>query len=261
MTLGQTTSCSETAERLAGLRACHGGANRGITAGRGMRILLGMTIGTLPTVSAAQGRFVDAKMYVQAGATSLQGNATHAMNVGVMVPSSLLKGISRDAGPLTLHWDLWGGHWRSHHADGTTGGYSQLGALMAWRYQPAGPQSPWFFEAGLGGSVADGLYNSGGVDSARPSSSRKCWQWATALGRREPTRFPCVQHFSNAGIKKPNPGENFMFLRFSSVVKASRCARGLWWHILGQPLAPRRRRLCCPVAVRARPTRSACCRV
>ncbi|KDD61989.1 lipid A 3-O-deacylase domain protein [Bordetella bronchiseptica OSU553] len=24
-----------------------------------------------------------------------------------------------------------------------------------------------------------------------------------------------VQHFSNAGIKKPNPGENFMFLRFS----------------------------------------------
>src|SRR3546814_3184572 len=71
-----------------------------------------------------------------------------------MVPSGLFKGISRDAGPLTLHWDLWGGHWRSHHADGTTGGYSQLGALMAWRYQPAGPQSPWFLEAGLGGSVS-----------------------------------------------------------------------------------------------------------
>ncbi|AWQ06866.1 acyloxyacyl hydrolase [Bordetella bronchiseptica] len=216
MTLGQMTSCSETVERLAGLRAWHGGANRGITAGRGMRIILGMTIGALPAVSAAQGRFVDAKMYVQAGATSLQGNATHAMNVGVMVPSGLLKGISRDAGPLTLHWDLWGGHWRSHHADGTTGGYSQLGALMAWRYQPAGPQSPWFFEAGLGGSVADGLYNSG----RRRFSTTFQFTEVLAVGYRfGPERAYevslRVQHFSNAGIKKPNPGENFMFLRFS----------------------------------------------
>lgn len=216
MTLGQTTSCSETAERLAGLRACHGGANRGITAGRGMRILLGMTIGTLPTVSAAQGRFVDAKMYVQAGATSLQGNATHAMNVGVMVPSSLLKGISRDAGPLTLHWDLWGGHWRSHHADGTTGGYSQLGALMAWRYQPAGPQSPWFFEAGLGGSVADGLYNSGGRRFSTAFQFTEVLAVGYRFGQERAYEVSLrVQHFSNAGIKKPNPGENFMFLRFS----------------------------------------------
>ena len=210
------TPCPYTAGKSATLRACNGEVDPGIAAGRGMRILLALVIGALPAVSAAQGRFADAKLYVQAGATSLQGDATHAMNVGVMVPSGLFKGISRDAGPLTLHWDLWGGHWRSHHADGTTGGYSQLGALMAWRYQPAGPQSPWFLEAGLGGSVSDGLYNSG----QRRFSTAFQFTEVLAVGYRfGPAKAYevslRVQHFSNAGIKKPNPGENFMFLRLS----------------------------------------------
>ncbi|AIP32303.1 lipid A 3-O-deacylase family protein [Paraburkholderia xenovorans LB400] len=210
------TPCSETTDRLAGLRTCNGGGHRGTVIEHGVRILFGTAVGALPAVSAAQARFVDAKMYVQAGATSLQGDATRAMNVGVMVPSGLFKGISRDAGPLTLHWDLWGGHWRSHHADGTTGGYSQLGALMAWRYQPAGPKSPWFFEAGLGGSVLDGLYNSG----QRRFSTAFQFTEVLAIGYRFGPEKAYevslrVQHFSNAGIKKPNPGENFMSLRFS----------------------------------------------
>lgn len=210
------TSCPDVVRSRATSMACAQDAPGVMAAGHGMCILLGLALGALPSVSAAQGRFADAKMYVQAGATSLQGDATHAMNVGVMVPSNLLKGIGRDAGPLTLHWDLWGSHWRSHHADNTTGGYSQLGALIAWRYQPAGPQSPWFFEAGLGGSVTDGLYNSG----ERRFSTAFQFTEVLAVGYRFGPEKAYevslrVQHFSNAGIKKPNPGENFMFLRLS----------------------------------------------
>ncbi|MCQ4249807.1 MULTISPECIES: acyloxyacyl hydrolase [Pseudomonadota] len=189
---------------------------RVVAAGRGTCILVGLALGALPSVSAAQGNFADAKMYVQAGSTSLRGDATHAMTMGAVVPSGLFEGIRRDAGPLTLHWDLWASHWRSHHAGGTTGGYTQLGALLGWRYQPADQQSPWFIEAGLGGSVTDRLYSS----RERQFSTAFQFTEVLAVGYRFGPEKAYevslrVQHFSNAGIKKPNPGENFMFLRFS----------------------------------------------
>ena len=84
------------------------------------------------------------------------------------------------------------------------------------RLRPAGGSSPWFIEAGIGITVMDRLYRS----QTKKFSTTFNFVDVAGIGRsfgadrRQELSLRLV-HISNADIKSPNPGENFVQLRYA----------------------------------------------
>ncbi len=87
--------------------------------------------------------------------------------------------------------------------------------LVRWRADPAVGQG-WFIEGGIGLSLHGHAYRAGSVRQG----SRWNFQDVLALGYR-PALWPGhevslrLAHFSNAGLRRPNPGEESLTLRWS----------------------------------------------
>lgn len=93
---------------------------------------------------------------------------------------------------------------------------SQLALTPVLRYRPADGTSPWFFETGLGVTATSSVYRT------RRKSFSTSFNFGThlAVGRsfgeqRQHELALRLEHFSNAGIKQPNPGENFIQIRYA----------------------------------------------
>lgn len=96
------------------------------------------------------------------------------------------------------------------------GHLTHLGLTPVFRWRLDSGDSPWFMEAGVGLSLTSALYQ---TESKRFSTR---FNFGTHLGvgrnfgdRREHELALRIEHFSNAGIKHPNPGENFVQIRYS----------------------------------------------
>ncbi|QGW80080.1 acyloxyacyl hydrolase [Variovorax paradoxus] len=140
--------------------------------------------------------------------------ATNSATVGVTLPWSLRQPVHE--GALTSYWDLFISQWHAPAFGDGSRNYAQIGAIYTWRYRFGAGSSPWFAEGGVGATVMDHLYKT----PDRTFST--AFQFTEVLGvgrsfgengRHELTLR--LQHFSNAGIKKPNPGENFVRLRYT----------------------------------------------
>jgi lipid A 3-O-deacylase len=133
-----------------------------------------------------------------------------------------------------LTWD-W--NWRHHFGFGTLSGYfdadfgrwttdrsgvkgyawmTQVGLTPVLRWRPAGSLSDWFAEIGVGANYILPLYRSG----SKRFSTEFNFGDHVAIGRdfgsrRQHEVALRAEHFSNAGIAHPNPGENFAQLRYS----------------------------------------------
>ena len=77
-------------------------------------------------------------------------------------------------------------------------------------------QYPWFVEAGLGGYVSSKLYES------RDKRFSTAFNFGTHIGvgylfgeQLKNEISLRLEHHSNAGIKHPNPGDNFLQLRYA----------------------------------------------
>jgi hypothetical protein len=129
-------------------------------------------------------------------------------------------------------WD-WG--WRRQYSFGSISGYSEVsfgrwitdvgGGGSAWETQvgitPVARWHPrfaptWFAEIGIGANLILPIYRS---EEKRFSTTFNFGDHL-AIGRQFGTRHQHelalrVQHFSNGGIDQPNPGENFVQLRYS----------------------------------------------
>lgn len=85
--------------------------------------------------------------------------------------------------------------------------------IATLRYRFAGGQSPWFVDAGVGATLFNHVYRT----SDREFST--AFQFTEVLGMgftADPHEFALrLQHISNADIRKPNPGENLVRLRYS----------------------------------------------
>ncbi|HYS13417.1 MAG TPA: acyloxyacyl hydrolase [Burkholderiaceae bacterium] len=105
------------------------------------------------------------------------------------------------------------GHWRADEGGGSAI-VTQIGFTPTLRYWPTGETKGWFGEAGIGFNALTPIYrtrekrfstafNFGDhlAVGYRAASARR-WEWSLRL-----------QHFSNAGIHEPNPGENFVQVR------------------------------------------------
>jgi lipid A 3-O-deacylase len=146
--------------------------------------------------------------FVEAGATRHDGTVA---GLGLRQPWRWQA--QRWDGRLSLAADLSLHHWSAPTAQGrqTT---TQLAWVPMLRWQADEGLSPWFAEAGIGLSLHDRPYQR---DGAR-MSTRWNFQEVLAVGRRvgERQEFSLrLQHLSNAGLNKPNPGEEALMFRWA----------------------------------------------
>lgn len=132
---------------------------------------------------------------------------------------SLTVGASRDwrwekqyrYGHVSGQWQGEVGRWHSDSENST-----QLGVTPALRWRPNGWSEGWFVEGGIGVNVIFPKYDT----RKKEFSTTFNFGDHIALGKRFGNddqhewslRF---QHFSNARIKRPNPGENFLQFRYT----------------------------------------------
>lgn len=152
--------------------------------------------------------------YVEGGPALHGGADTDAWSLGAVLPWS-----PSGAGGIngrSFAWDVFASQWRAPQAMGDgRRNYAQLGAIATWRYRFDQGRSPWFAEAGLGGTVMNHVYRT------PERSFSTAFQFTEVLGlgrsfgeRGEHELSVRLQHVSNGGLKKPNPGANFVRLRY-----------------------------------------------
>ncbi|MDM0021557.1 acyloxyacyl hydrolase [Variovorax saccharolyticus] len=153
--------------------------------------------------------------YIDLGATARSRGDAESFTLGVVLPWSHGEQPVQPRA-LSFYWDFFLSQWRAPNPDGADwSSYTQLGVIANWRYRFDQGASPWFVEAGVGGTVMDSLYRTSG----REFSTTFQFTEQIGLGRSfglqgEHELSLWLQHFSNAGIKEPNPGENFVRLRY-----------------------------------------------
>jgi lipid A 3-O-deacylase len=170
----------------------------------------------LLSLSVAASAFEDGSpaFYFEAGRAPHNDTSTRSLTIGAVLPwgrQHLVWGTQ-----VTTYADLFLSQWRAPRAnrDGHHN-YSQLGVVAGWRFRFDEGASPWFFEAGLGGTSMNDRYES----PDRSFSTRFQFTEQLGVGRNFGTRGEHelslrIQHFSNGGIRKPNPGENFYKVRY-----------------------------------------------
>jgi lipid A 3-O-deacylase len=181
---------------------------------RSLVVLTFLTCGSSPRCLAAQGivnELMPSTAFVQAG---IGDQSTRAYIAGV----------------------TWDWNWRRHFGFGTLSGYfdadfgrwttdrngvkgyawmTQVGLTPVLRLRPSAA-AKWFAEIGVGANYILPLYRSG----SKRFSTEFNFGDHVAIGRDFGSRDQHevalrAEHFSNAGIEHPNPGENFAQLRYS----------------------------------------------
>ncbi len=151
-------------------------------------------------------------LYLQAGRA--RGD-TDALTLGATLP---WKSFRHElwGSELSGHWDLYVSRWSFDALPGGSGHSTLLGVTPVLRLTPEQGRSAFFVEAGIGATIADKRYRT----PEREFSTR--FNFASHLGaglrlgaRRQHEVMLRVQHVSNAGIKHPNPGNNFVQLRYA----------------------------------------------
>jgi lipid A 3-O-deacylase len=119
-------------------------------------------------------------------------------------------------GEWTAHAEGFVSWWNAPQVAGSHRNFWQAGLLPVLRYRFGNGSSPLFAEASIGATFMDDVYTS----RRKTFSTRFQFQDTLGVGmslgaRREHEVGLRFSHFSNAGIKHPNPGENFVQLRYA----------------------------------------------
>lgn len=158
-----------------------------------------------------------AMMFVQSGAT--QGN-TSSYAVGV----SWNWGWSREFsfGTATGYTEVSVGRWATEHQRDGAGNerrdwVTQVGITPAIRVHPHSQFAYWFVEGGVGVHLIRPFYRDADLRFGSEFNFGDHIGIGREFGRYHRREVSLrLQHFSNAGIKEPNPGENFLQIRYSS---------------------------------------------
>lgn len=124
-------------------------------------------------------------------------------------------------GQWSGYWELALGRWSTPGLDGRDRAWvTQFGITPVFRFRPRAGQSRWFFEAGVGLTVMSPIYRS---PSKRFSTAFNFGDHL-AIGRNfgEGGQHEVslrYQHFSNGGVEHPNPGEDFVQLRYATTFR------------------------------------------
>jgi hypothetical protein len=173
------------------------------------RFLLSASIATL-SLGAAAADLRPAGVFVEGGVAQQSG---YSLTAGLLWPWSW----RRDFGHTELSGvtEAYVSHW-SARGESQRHGFTQVGLLPVIRMRLDAGRSPWFLEGGIGLSYMDNLYRR----QNKEFSTRFNFVDVVGVGRNlDPDRRREVSlrfsHISNGGIKEPNPGENFLQLRYA----------------------------------------------
>jgi len=151
-------------------------------------------------------------MYLQAGAGD---DSSRALVLGVTLPWKSWS-WSIGSGQVRGHWDLYAGAWSGRDLAQDRFHTAVIGAGPSLRWRGQQGASPWFLEVGTGLMVSHKHFYA----SDERMATR--WNFASHLGlgmnwgpRQEHELSLRLQHASNAGAKEPNPGVNFLLLRYA----------------------------------------------
>lgn len=92
--------------------------------------------------------------------------------------------------------------------------FTQIAAVPMLRYTFDGGRSPWFVEAGIGVSLTDRIYRTDKKAFSTTFNFSDNLVVGRSLGKGCEISLR-LQHVSNASIKRPNPGENFLQARYT----------------------------------------------
>jgi hypothetical protein len=124
-----------------------------------------------------------------------------------------------DWGPASLsgYFEAAFGRWTTdeHGVEGNSW-MTQIGLTPVLRARPGGSASAWFAEIGVGPNFILPLYRSGRKRFSTEFNFGDEFGFGRDFGARRQHELALrAEHFSNAGIEHPNPGENFAQLRYS----------------------------------------------
>jgi lipid A 3-O-deacylase len=116
---------------------------------------------------------------------------------------------------ITGHTELMLNGWRARDFDDGQQGWHQIVVLPLLRMQLDGGRSPWYLEAGIGASWINRLYRT----PTKITSTRFNFYDVLGAGykfgaQRNHELGLRYVHVSNAGLKDPNPGVDFLQLRY-----------------------------------------------
>lgn len=170
--------------------------------------LLACTVG----VAFAQPHGQTPAMYLEGGRGS---ESTGITTLGATLP---WKGWSRAlwGGQLSGHWDVALSRWSYDAPAGQDGQLTALALVPVLRWQVSQGHVPWFVQAGVGGWLGNRLYHTTGRRFGSRLNFASHLGLGVRLGAQQQHEWLLrVQHVSNAGIKKPNPGKNLVHLRYA----------------------------------------------
>jgi lipid A 3-O-deacylase len=142
-------------------------------------------------------------------------NDAYSASLGTTVPwQQWTYGLA--SGQVTGHWDLFASHWSSRRIDDGRQRSFVFGVLPTLRWRGDEGQSAWFAQVGTGFTLANKRYQSSHKRFSTTYNFASHLAVGTNFGtQREHEIMLRVEHYSNAGLKKPNPGENFVQLRYA----------------------------------------------
>lgn len=188
------------------------GTGGAVVSALALALLAGPPALAQPAPAAAPGQADRPAVYLQAGRA--RGD-TDALTLGATLPWRSFRHALWGS-ELSGHWDLYVSRWSFDALPGGSGHSTLLGATPVLRLTPDQGRSAFFLEAGVGATISDKRYRT----PEREFSTR--FNFATHLGaglrlgaQRQHELMLRVQHVSNAGIKEPNPGNNFVQLRYA----------------------------------------------
>lgn len=170
----------------------------------------------IPAAAAALSLGAGAVDLRPAGAFIEGGLADHrgySVTAGLVWPWSWRRdfGTAQVTGLTEAYVSHWSGQGATERRS-----FAQLGLLPLLRLRFDGGRSPWFVEGGIGISVMDRTYRT----RTKEFSTSFNFEDVVGVGRsfgadRSRELGLRISHISNGGIKKPNPGENFLQLRYA----------------------------------------------
>ena len=173
---------------------------------------LAVLTGLLLPWAAQAGPLGASSVFVQAG--SAQDTQTLVLGLNWAWP---WQRTAPGGGHLTGYWEAAVGRWHGAGQDGQSSSawITQLGITAVLRWHPASWAPGWALEAGLGANSLVPVYHSGSKQfgSVLNFGNHLALVRQFGQGRRHELSLR-FEHFSNAGIQQPNPGENFAQLRY-----------------------------------------------
>lgn len=166
-------------------------------------------LSALPAVAQERHPAMPDTVFVQAGVAAKE---TQMLVVGATRDWTWEKELS--FGRATGYWEFALGRW---HSEGKGSQWvAQVGVTPVLRIYPHRWNEGWFIEGGIGANLLFPVYHS----ERKRFSTVFNFGDHIAVGKRfgdkqEHELALRFQHFSNGGIEEPNPGEDFLQLRYS----------------------------------------------